>query len=265
MTKDPRELYTEIEHLSKAGGGLAVPNRIIWNSLLAYQTSDRKITGHAMEIGVWHGFGSGYVLAHLAPQERLLMIDKYMSWSVFGDTLCHFSEDAKDKTEFVRKDSRLIGHEELDGQFANGCRFIHIDGEHSYSAVLNDLELSERMLCDAGVIVVDDVLNHLCPQVTHAVFDYLKSSSELEAVFFGFNKAYLVRKDYEQHYRDWFSAAFILNETPLLDVTVSFGSEDASVRYWSILPRGQGPRFIVVARSTNKVEELPMAEFMSEA
>lgn len=263
MTKqNPLSLYTEIAAKSQAGGGLSEPTRAIWNSFLTFQSDELGANGHGMEIGVWYGFGSGFLLHHLSADENLLLIDKFMSWEQFGNTLEHFAPDARERTTLMRQDSKTISSDELDPKFLGRCRFVHIDGEHSYEAVMKDLALAEKLLSDTGAIIVDDVLNALCPQVTQALFEYCQASETLELLMFAFNKAYVVRKGTMQHYREWFMKTFVEPETPLLNVTVSFGSKDGNPGYWSILPRGNAKRFIFVDNSFDSLEEFPLADFL---
>lgn len=256
-SKDPLVLYNEIAYKSPAGGGLSEPTRVIWNSLLNFQSQELGASGHGMEIGVWYGFGAGFILHHLAEDEHLLLIDKYMNWEQFGSTLEFFVPGANARAVLMRRDSKSIFSNDIDSKFLGGCRFLHVDGEHSYEAVLKDLELAEALLSDSGMIVVDDVLNALCPQVTQALFEYCNASETLELLMFAFNKAYLVRKKALDPYRQWFMRAFSETETPLIDVTVSYGSKDGNPGYWSILPRGNGKRFIFVDKSFDSLGDIP--------
>jgi len=54
-------------------------------------------------------------------------------------------------------------------------RLFSVDGDHSKKAVLHDLEVAEAALSPEGVIIADDLFNVWYPNVTEAVYDFLRS------------------------------------------------------------------------------------------
>src|SRR5262249_54514331 len=86
-------------------------------------------------------------------------------------------------------------------ELAAKCRWIHIDGEHSESAITNDLEYANRLLTANGVISLDDFLSVEYLQITRAVFRYLESHQlELSLFLCAYNKGYLCRPDAKPSY-----------------------------------------------------------------
>src|SRR5262249_60324775 len=79
-----------------------------------------------------------------------------------------------------KADSRRTRPEELlaklDGRLA---RFIHIDGEHSRTALTQDLELATAVLAREGLIVLDDMLHPGYPTLMVAVHEYLARHPEM--------------------------------------------------------------------------------------
>jgi hypothetical protein len=73
-------------------------------------------------------------------------------------------------------------------------RWIHIDGEHTGMAIINDLNIANTLLDDVGVIIIDDFFNAEYPQITAAVFDWLRLNPiQLTLFLIGYNKGYLCR------------------------------------------------------------------------
>ena len=87
----------------------------------------------------------------------------------------------------------LAGHPDIH-ELLDKCRWIHIDGEHSESAISNDLEVAARLLSANGVISIDDFMLHSYPHLTRAAFRFLDSrASDISLFLYGFGKGYLCR------------------------------------------------------------------------
>src|SRR5262249_9234761 len=73
-------------------------------------------------------------------------------------------------------------------------RFIHVDGAHGYSYVMDDIKNSAKFLSRQGIICLDDFLNPAWPEVTAAAFAFL-AGREHDLVLFlvGFNKGFICR------------------------------------------------------------------------
>ena len=100
----------------------------------------------------------------------------------------------EEASQHIRRAERLMS---LAGTF----RWIHVDGEHSGRAVLNDLEIAETMLSPEGVICLDDFMSPAYPQVTMAAFRFLDSRNGRFSLFLnGFNKGYISAAGYVPTY-----------------------------------------------------------------
>lgn len=87
-----------------------------------------------------------------------------------------------------------------------GLAWAHIDGMHSFSAVVSDLALCEQMLGDYGIICIDDFHTDLYPQIPAAVYKYLYTTPTDLCIFLvGFNKAYICRNTALKYYTDFVS------------------------------------------------------------
>jgi predicted O-methyltransferase YrrM len=79
-----------------------------------------------------------------------------------------------------KADSRTMAPEALLAKLGGRRpRFIHIDGEHSRSALTRDLELATAALAPQGVIALDDMLHPGYPTLMVAVHEYLQRHPEM--------------------------------------------------------------------------------------
>lgn len=145
------------------------------------------VTGPVAEIGPFEGrFFIGLALA-LAPGERALGIDLF-NWpdAAVIDRLaanCARHGIAESQRVLWTADSRDMRPAELlaklDGQRA---RLIHIDGEHSRSALTKDLELATAALQPGGLLVLDDMLHPGYPTLVVAVQEYLERHADMRVL-----------------------------------------------------------------------------------
>ena len=84
---------------------------------------------------------------------------------------------------------------------------IHVDGEHTETAVLNDLRFSAERLQPGGVLVVDDVRHRWFPGIASAVFRFIEDSGYKILADTG-QKFYLVRDADLNKAREAFRATF---------------------------------------------------------
>ena len=174
-----------------SGGGLSPINAAIWAQFLAHQ-NEGGITGNLLEIGVWYGHGSAMPAIFRRPSERIVLLDKYMSLSDSLPMLEAVDPNSAEAVDFFSGDSfSLFRRDTLHG-YADSVRWAHIDGEHSFEAVVNDLDLVAALVCDGAVVVVDDFFNFASPSCTEATYHWLRQNPQkLVLMLCAFNKAYL--------------------------------------------------------------------------
>lgn len=174
-------------------GGMWKQSAVIISSVLDYQ-SGKDIDGDMAEIGVFRGYGASLFAGYLSDNEKLFLIDPYTEEYLYINPIINVAgENIVNQLVHLKIDSMLLSR---DVNYFNeyNIRFFHIDGEHSYDAVMSDLKLADRCLNQNGIIVVDDFFAASCASVTHAVFDYIsKSTTDLSIFLIGYNKAYLCR------------------------------------------------------------------------
>ncbi|BDG75134.1 class I SAM-dependent methyltransferase [Roseomonas fluvialis] len=160
-----------------------------WDYLLATQTA-MAVPGHALEIGVYRGKSALLAACHMKAGETIILNDI----SPVDDTVAKVqSLGGPDALSVIVKSTSLL-HQPQVAPFFGAARWIHIDGDHTAAAATNDLHVAERFLAERGVICVDDFFNPRYPQVTAAVYHFLRDRQPLyRMVLCGERKAYIVR------------------------------------------------------------------------
>ena len=151
--------------------------------LLRLQT-EQGIKGPIAEIGAFEG-RFFIALAHaLEPGEIALALDIF-SWPDAAveqrfEANCEKHGIGADRRRTIKGDAGAMAPSELLAH-AGGerLRFIHIDGEHSRSALARDLALATACLGEGGLIVLDDMLHPGYPTLMVAVQAYLEANPEI--------------------------------------------------------------------------------------
>jgi predicted O-methyltransferase YrrM len=161
----------------------------VWDSLLCFQKK-AGITGNFLEIGVWKGKSAILSAMHAATEESCVLVDPLP----LVEAKAAIGEFKPENVLYLEIKSTELLQTNIMGGDGRSFRWVHIDGEHSAAAVLEDLKIATTLLSERGVIVVDDFLSPLYPQVSRAVFHHLESCPlQLTLFLCGFNKAYICR------------------------------------------------------------------------
>lgn len=183
---------TYLEINTHIGGGMHPKAAQLWGYLFAIQSS-ATINGDIMEIGVFKGWGSYLPARHCRSNEKIVLVD--ISQHHLDLATAFLTEQAqvqKDVIEQLLIDSAAgVG---LTGLLGANRRFrwIHIDGEHSYAAVMQDLDTAACFASTEAVICVDDVDHPLAPGINDALIDWLARNKQWKLLLRGYNKAYIV-------------------------------------------------------------------------
>jgi len=161
----------------------------VMDSVLQFQAENR-ISGHLIEFGVYKGRSLALLGCHAKAGERLIGVD-------VADYLDHSRiAGIAPQLEFVRSSS-----EEFKASFADyrrikrSCRLIHIDSSHSFSTTIAELAMSDELIGDRGIVILDDFTNINYSQILAAIYNYLYTRRTKLCVFLvTAEKAYLCRK-----------------------------------------------------------------------
>ena len=145
------------------------------------------VAGDIVEIGTFEGRFFIALALGLADGETALGVDTF-HWPDDG-VLARLSANcaahglADDRYSAWKADSRTVTADELRAKLGGRpVRFFHIDGDHYYQSLSNDLELAHAVLHPDGVICVDDMLHPEYPTLITAVLDYLARHPEMRVV-----------------------------------------------------------------------------------
>lgn len=172
----------------------------VWDSLLAFQRRER-ISGHMLEIGVHHGKSAALLAMYAEAGAKVVLVDYELKAKEIEKALTAARPAPGVEFITVHGDSRQLAINPLVAETFRAHRWIHIDGEHSASAVTNDMRIANQLLASDGVLAIDDFFSWLYPQVTEAVLRYVRQFPDDFALFLcGFNKAYLARPHFVHNY-----------------------------------------------------------------
>ena len=150
------------------------------------QQVSASVRGDVCEIGVHHGRLFLILANAMAVGERAVAVDvfeaqdKNLDASGAGDRsilerhIALYAPGAR--CEIIQESSLDL---ERTGFCSSRFRFMSIDGGHMASIVVNDLRLAERTLLPAGIVALDDVLNHAWPGVVTGLSRYLTEGGTL--------------------------------------------------------------------------------------
>lgn len=238
-----------IRALTPGHGGLSDGAFGIWDFLLTQQRR-RGVTGHGLEIGVYRGSGLAALAPHLNENERMVAIDIAPQRELVAGHLAGLGLDAT-RVNWLEGCSRHLQRIGAGAPWNGACRFLHIDGEHSYDAVRADLEWCASLMAPGAVISVDDVLlaESLC--VTHALFDHLRDNPHRLRLFLcGLGKAYLCAPSDLGFYRSACLDGLIpwLEAEHGVKARLAKNSHAWELDYLGIAERGDGAPYMSIGR-----------------
>ena len=167
--------------------------------LLSAQTQN-EISADICEVGVFEAKSAILLSALRAENEYLHLYDFYGHPDQIEMTARNLGQFAsKEKVKLTGGDTRKLDAETL----SFTLRFLHIDGGHDHSNVLNDLQKFVPHLTDTGIIALDDCNNPDFPGVGSAMAEFcLSSAGQLWRPFAAPKvKMFLSRRQYCRHYQ----------------------------------------------------------------
>ncbi len=146
--------------------------------------SDLGVSGPVAEVGAFEGRFFIALAKSLRDGERALGIDVF-EWpnaeviQRFEANCARHGVPAEKRITWKADSSKMSAADLLGKLNGERVRLIHVDGEHTQSALTKDLELATAVIGDGGVIVLDDMLHPGYPTLMVAVQAYLERHSEM--------------------------------------------------------------------------------------
>jgi hypothetical protein len=206
--------------MHRVSGYLRNPDATIIAALLDWQ---EKIgtQGHLCEIGVHHG--RLFLMLALSRQinEKALAID------LFEDDGINLGQDGQagrsgamvrnagklgielSASEILKGSSLDLTPEDILERTGGPIRFFSVDGGHMFHHVENDMRLAHRCLAADGIIAADDFFFLKWPEVSFAVYDFMRATPEVIPVFATNRKLYLANRAFAPRVLD-----FMLSSPP---------------------------------------------------
>lgn len=261
---DTQELFQYLQ-LSNSqtralGIGLTPGQAAIWHRLFKTQNTIPVGYGNFLEIGVEYGLSSMMFPLYCTSREseKIVLVDTSYRAEVKENLLKTIEQNLyENKIIFLEIDSFVVHlQQKLAGMYGT-FRWIHIDGEHSYDAVINDLNLASLCASRAGIIAVDDFFNFASVGITQAVFNWLNINPGWHLFLCSENKAYLARSKYMGLYKKNIYSN-ILNLYSYLGLSAMLVNNGWSheTSYISVVPKKTGHSYQGIGYRSNQVPNL---------
>ena len=169
--------------MESVAGFISPRSARVFSTLLSWQLQ-AGLRGSLAEIGTY--YGKTFVgMALAAGEDKLVGVDVFEG-DIAQVLVEHLNRVVGPETvanvRFAKADSRTIDPAGWAGLLEAPARFVHIDGDHAYEAVFNDIQLAASFLVEGGVVVIDDYLHDWFPDVTEGIIDSLRQAPNLYPV-----------------------------------------------------------------------------------
>ena len=188
------------EKIDAVPGWFSFQSFCVWRAFLEEQA---KTQGDLFEIGVWRGRSASVLANYRKGDEKLILCDRRLDEQVIHNSIRSTGVEPKNVQLVEAFSIDLPAKLDLKAMH-HTVRWCHIDGEHTGTAVYRELELANRIVNPAGILVVDDFFNPRYPANTTEVIRYLeKNPFHFRLLMVGHNKAYLCRPEALPRYMDF--------------------------------------------------------------
>ncbi len=262
------------EKIDAVPGWFGFHSYALWRSLLDHQA---PIKGDLFEIGVWKGRSAAVLAAYCKEGEKIYLCDLDLDEAAVRQAMGSVSAPPRDLVTLSGPSSDLPGKLDLRAMHQT-VRWMHIDGEHTGTAVYSELELAHRIVQPDGLVVIDDFFSPRYPANTTEAVRYLeKNPFHFRLLAVAFNKGYFCRPQALPAYMDFIhgrlSAALLgydcrttifkttgpwdtdaVGITGFVDAAGTIAGPDTNPHYWNMLR--DEPVLSLGARMRNAWREL---------
>jgi predicted O-methyltransferase YrrM len=173
---DWREWFAAGSGIDRVQGFITPRSVRAIRSVLDHQEK-ASVKGSIVEIGTHRGKTFIGLAAATREGERVVGVDIFpddVQQSLINSVIEVLSEEQKKRILLVKRDSSTLDYWEWSRILGDKARFVHVDGNHTNSAVRYDIMLSASHLAAGGIVIIDDFLHDWYPDVTEGIIDALK-------------------------------------------------------------------------------------------
>jgi hypothetical protein len=190
------------EKVDALSGWFGFHSYALWRCLLDFQKAG-DLRGDLFEIGVWRGRSASVLAAYCRDDETLYLCDLKVDVDALRTAFGSVGAADRKVVAISAPSAELSGRLDLRAMHGS-VRFMHIDGEHTGTAVYRDLELAHRLVRPEGVVVIDDFFSPRYPGNTTEAVRYLeKNPFHFRLFAVAFNKGYFCRPETLARYMDF--------------------------------------------------------------
>jgi len=175
---------------------------------------EQGVAGALGEIGVHHGKLFILMYLMLSRGEKAFAVDIFEQQSLNlddsgqGDMKAFLRNIKKvagsaEHVELFQSSSTDLQWRDIEGRIGQKVRLFSIDGGHTAEITYHDMDLANRALLDAGVVILDDYFNAEWPGVSEGAAKFLRrNEGVLAPIAIGENKVLLSRPEHAARYSD---------------------------------------------------------------
>lgn len=188
------------EKIDAIPGWFGLHAYLLWRCLLDYQA---PIKGDLFEIGVWRGRSAAMLASYCKPGEKLYLCDIKLDEAAVRSAFASIGAAPGEIIALSGPSSELPAKLDLRAMHQS-VRWMHLDGEHTGTAVYRELELANQIVAPEGLVVVDDFFSPRYPANTTEAVRYLeKNPFHFRLLAVAFNKGYFCRPEALHKYMDF--------------------------------------------------------------
>src|SRR5215471_2712537 len=157
------------EKIDAIPGWFMFQSYCVWRALLDQQTGT---PGDLFEIGVWRGRSASVLANYRKGDEKLYLCDLRLDEPAVQKSIRSTGIEPANLVPLSGPSAGLPATLDLKAMH-HTVRWLHIDGEHTGTAVYRELELANQIVNGQGIVVVDDFFSPRYPANTTAVPRYM--------------------------------------------------------------------------------------------
>ena len=137
------------EKVDAIPGWFGVHSYALWRSLLDFQQAG-SVRGDLFEIGVWRGRSASVLASYCRDDETLYLCDIQVDEPALRTAFESVGAKGRNIVTICGAVQRAAAAGSTCGPCTRRVRWMHIDGEHTGSAVYSELELANQIVRPTG-------------------------------------------------------------------------------------------------------------------